>query len=90
MWPQEEKCSGFKHKDAVRKEVAVDRVEIEIDIDAGFAPARYVLYLMGNVLAVQYATVISNSVAKKTNSWRQLWVSYVTHVIIAFPLQEFR
>ena len=23
-------------------------MEIEIEIDAGFAPARYVLYLMGN------------------------------------------
>ena len=30
---------------AVRKEVAVDRVESKIDIDAAFAPSRYVLYL---------------------------------------------
>ena len=44
--PQEEKCSVFKHTDAVRKEVAADRVEIKIDIDAVFAPSRYVLYLM--------------------------------------------
>ena len=46
--PQKEKCSVLKHLDAVRKEVAVDRVEIKIDIDAVFAPARYVLYLMDN------------------------------------------
>ena len=31
--PQEEKCSVLKHMDAVRKEVAVDKVEIKIDID---------------------------------------------------------
>ena len=34
--------------DAVQKEVAVDRVEIKIDIDAVFVPSRYVLYLMDN------------------------------------------
>ena len=34
--------------DAVRKEVAVERVEIKIDIDAVFVPSRYVLYLMNN------------------------------------------
>ena len=34
--------------DAVRKEIAVERVEIKIDIDKVFAPSRYVLYLMNN------------------------------------------
>ena len=33
---------------AVRKEVDVDGVEIKIDIDAVFAPSRYVLNLMDN------------------------------------------
>ena len=45
---QEENCSVLKHLDAVRKDVAVNGVEIKIDIDAVFAPPRYVLYLMDN------------------------------------------
>ena len=38
--PQEEKCSVFKDTDAIRKEVAEDREEINVDIDAVFAPSR--------------------------------------------------
>ena len=32
----------------VKKEVAGDRVEVKIDVDAVFAPLCYVLYLMDN------------------------------------------
>ena len=46
--PQKQKGSVLKQLDAVQKEVAVDRVEIKIDIDAVFAPARFVLCLMNN------------------------------------------
>ena len=34
--------------EAVKKEVAVDRVKVKIDVDAVFAPSCYVLYLMDN------------------------------------------
>ena len=43
---KEGKCPDFKHLDAIGKEVTINRVKIKIDVDAVFAPARYVLYLM--------------------------------------------
>ena len=46
--PREEKCSVLNHLEAVKQEVAVDRVEVRIDVDVVFSPSRYVLYLMDN------------------------------------------
>ena len=47
--PREEKCSVLSNMEAVKKEVALDRAEVKIDVDAVFSSVALCLILDGQL-----------------------------------------
>ena len=70
------------------KEVAADRVEIKIDINAVFAPARYVLYLMDNCSGSAVRNRHLKLGKEENKQLAALMRSFATHVVVALSLQD--